>query len=146
MKLGKRRTVFRSRNAIKKRKYKTEIKVIDEEINRSQRYNLNFSVLVVDISHSVPRGLSKLLPGNVISFHLLQKYIRSYDHMIGPNRRRYYIVFSQTNRDGANVVKQRIQKLAGEQSWGNLTIGTAVYPEDGKTSQALLSKAISNLS
>ena len=66
--------------------------------------------------------------------------------MIGPNRRRYYIIFSQTNRDGANVVKQRIHKLAEEQNWGNLTIGTAVYPEDGKTSQALLSKAISDLS
>ncbi len=138
--------MFRSRNAIKKRKYKTEIKVIDEEINRSQRYNFNFSVLVVDISHSVPRGLSKLLPGNVVSFHLMQKYIRSYDHMIGPNRRRYYIISSQTNRDGANAVKQRIHKLAEEQNWGHLTIGTAVYPEDGKTSQALLSKAISELS
>ena len=138
--------MFRSRNSIKKRKYKTEIKVIDEEINRSQRYNFNFSVLVVDISHSVPRGLSKLLPGNVVSFHLLQKYIRSYDHMIGPNRRRYYIISSQTNRDGANAVKQRIHKLAEEHNWGNLTIGAAVYPEDGKTSQALLSKAISELS
>ncbi len=66
--------------------------------------------------------------------------------MIGPNRRRYYIVSSQTDRDGANAVKQRIHKLAKEQDWGNLTIGTAVYPEDGKTSQALLSKAISELS
>ncbi len=138
--------MFRSRNAIKKRKYKTEIKVIDEEINRSQRYDLNFSVLVVDLSHSVPRGLSKLLPGNVVSFHLLQKYIRSYDHMIGPNRRRYYIISTQKNREGANAVKQRIHKLAEEQDWGHLTIGTAVYPEDGKTSQALLSKAISELS
>ncbi len=138
--------MLRSRNSIRKRKYKTEIKVIDEEINRSQRYDLNFSVLVVDISHSVPRGLSKLLPGNVLSFHLLQKYIRSYDHMIGPNRRRYYIISSQTNRDGANAVKQRIHKLAEEQDWGDLTIGTAVYPEDGKTSQALLGKAISELS
>jgi len=138
--------MFRSRNSKKKRKYKAEIKVIDEEINRSQRYNLNFSVFAVDISHSVPRGLSKLLPGNVVSFHLMQKYIRSYDHMIGPNRRRYYIIFAQTNRDGADAVKQRIHKLAEEQNWGDLTIGTAVYPEDGKTSEALLSKAISELS
>ncbi len=66
--------------------------------------------------------------------------------MIGPNRRRYYIISSQTNREGANAVKQRIHKLAEEQNWGNLTIGAAVYPEDGKTSQALLSKAISDLS
>ncbi len=66
--------------------------------------------------------------------------------MIGPNRRRYYIIFAQTNRDGANEVKQRIHDLAEEQNWGDLTIATAVYPEDGKTSQALLSKAISDLS
>ena len=112
--------MFRSRNSIKKRKYKAEIKVIDEEINRSQRYNLNFSVFAVDISHSVPRGLSKLLPGNVVSFHLMQKYIRSYDHMIGSNRRRYYIIFSQTNRDGANAVMQRIHNLAEEQNWGGV--------------------------
>ncbi len=138
--------MFWSRNTIKKRKYKSEIKVIDVEINRSQRYNLSFSILVVDMSHSVPRGLSKLLPGNVLSFHLLQKYIRSYDNIIGPHRRRYYIVSSQTYRIGASTVKQRIYDLAEEHKWGNLSIGMAVYPEDGKTSQALLNKAISELS
>ena len=138
--------MFWSRNKIKKRQYKAEIKVIDEEINRSQRYDLNFSILVVDMSHSVPRGLSKLLPGNVLSFHLLQKYVRSYDNIIGPHRRRYYIVSSQTDRKGASAVKQRIHKLAEKHKWGGLSIGMAVYPEDGKTSQALLSKAISELS
>ncbi len=138
--------MFRFGNSIKKRKYKSEIKVIDEEINRSQRYKLNFSVFAVDISHSVPRGLSKVLPGNVLSFHLLQKYIRSYDNIIGPHLRRYHIIFSQTDRKGASAVKKRIHNLAEEQNWGDLSIGMAVYPEDGKTSQALLSKAISELS
>jgi len=138
--------MFRFGNSIKKQEYKTELKVIDEEINRSQRYNLNFSVLVVDISHSVPRGLSKLLPGKVLSFHLLQKNIRSYDNIIGPHRRRYYIVSSQTDRKGASAVKQRIYNLAEEHNWGDLSIGMAIYPEDGKTSQALLNKALSDLS
>jgi len=138
--------MFRFGNLIKKQEYKTELKVIDEEINRSQRYDLNFSILVVDISHSVPRGLSKLLPGKVLSFHLLQKNIRSYDNIIGPHRRRYYIVSSQTDRKGASAVKQRIYNLAEEHNWGDLSIGMAIYPEDGKTSQALLNKALSDLS
>jgi hypothetical protein len=138
--------MFRFGNSLKKRHFKSEIKVIDEEINRSQRFDLNFSLLVVDISHSVPRGLSKLLPGNVLSFHLLQKYIRSYDNIIGPHRRRYYIVSSQTDRKGASAVMQRIYDLAEEHKWGDLKIGMAIYPEDGKTSQALLSKAINELS
>jgi len=138
--------MFRFGNLIKKQEYKTELKVIDEEINRSQRYDLNFSILVVDISHSVPRGLSKLLPGKVLSFHLLQKNMRSYDNIIGPHRRRYYIVSSQTDRKGASAVKQRIYNLAEEHNWGDLSIGMAIYPEDGKTSQALLNKALSDLS
>jgi hypothetical protein len=138
--------MFRFNNLIKKRQYKTELKVIDDEINRSRRYDLNFSVLVVDISHSVPRGLSKLLPGSVLSFHLLQKYVRSYDKIIGPHRRRYYIISSQTDRKGASAVKQRIYDLAEEHEWGDLSIGMAIYPEDGKTSQVLLNKAINGLS
>jgi GGDEF domain-containing protein len=138
--------MFRFNNLVKKRQYKAELKVIDEEINRSRRFDLNFSVLVVDMSHSVPRGLSKLLPGNVLSFHLLQKHVRSYDHIIGPHRRRYYIVSSQTDREGASAVKERIHKLAEEHEWGDLSIGMAVYPEDGKTSQAILNKALSELS
>jgi GGDEF domain-containing protein len=76
----------------------------------------------------------------------LQKSVRSYDNIIGPHRRRYYIISSHTDRDGANAVKQRIQKIAEEHKWGNLSIGVAVYPEDGKTSQLLLSKALSELS
>lgn len=138
--------MFRFWNAMKKQKFEAEIKIIDKEINRSQRFDINFSILVLEVSHSVPRGLSKLLPGNVVSFHLLKKYIRSYDNMIGPYRRRYYIIFSQTDKKGASAVKKRIHKLAEEYNWGNLSIGMAVYPEDGKTSKALLDKAISELS
>ena len=133
-------------NLIKKRHYKTELKVIDEEINRSRRYNLKFSVLLVDVSHSVPRGLSKLLPGRVLSFHLLQKHVRSYDNIIGPHRRRYYIVSSHTDRAGATAVKDRICSLSTEHNWGDLLIGLAVFPEDGKTAQALLNKALNGIS
>ena len=138
--------MFRFWNAIKKQRFELEIKKIDEEINRSQRYDLNFSLLVVEVSHSVPRGLSSVLPGKVVSFHLLKKFIRSYDSMFGPYRRRYYIIFSQTDREAATAVKQRIYKLAKEYNWGDLSIGIAVYPEDGKAPQALLEKAISELS
>ena len=133
-------------NLVKKRQYKTELKVIDKEINRSRRHNLKFSVIVVDVSNSVPRGLSKLLPGSVLSFHVLQKHVRSYDSIIGPHRRRYYIVSAQTDREGASAVKDRIYNLAREHDWGDLRIGMAIFPEDGKTAQALLNKALSEIS
>lgn len=139
-------TMFRFWNAIKKQRFEVEIKKIDEEINRSNRFDFSFGVLVVEVSHAAPKGLSKLLPGKIISFHLMKKYIRGYDKLFGPFFRRYYIILPQSDRKGVNEVKQRIYKLAEEYNWGDVSIGTAVYDEDGKSAQALLDKAISWLS
>ncbi len=138
--------MFRLGEKRKRKKFEAEIKVIDEEINRSRRSNFNMSILVVEMSHSVPRGLSKVLPGKTISFYLLKKFIRSYDRMIGPYWRRYIIVLPQTDRNGANVVKQRIYDLAKENNWGTVSIGMAVYPEDSKEPGILIENAISRIS
>jgi hypothetical protein len=133
-------------NAIKKHRFEEEVKKIEDEISRSKRFNYSFGVFVVDISERAPRGLSRLLPGRTISFHLMRKYIRGYDKLFGPYFRRYYIILPQSDRNGVNAVKQRIYKLAEEYNWGDLSIGEAVYDEDGKSAQALLDTAISRLS
>ena len=138
--------MFRFFDAIKKQRFEEETKKINEEINRSRRHNYNFCVFVVEVSHSAPRGLSKILPGKVVSFHLFSKHIRSYDQMFGTSRRRYTIIFSQADRNGADAIEKRFYKLAAEYYWGALSIGIAVYPEDGKTAQELLEKAISEIS
>ena len=127
------------------KKFKSEIEVIDGEIDRSQRYDLNFSVLTVEVNHSIPRGLSKILPGNVVCFHLFKKHYRSYDKVIGPYWRRYYIVLPQTDKPAANIAKQRIAELAEEHKWGNVSIGMAVFPEDGQDSGTLIDQAIGEI-
>jgi hypothetical protein len=129
----------------RKKKFKSEIEVIDGEIDRSQRNDLNFSILTVEINHSIPRGLSKILPGNVVCFHLFKKHYRSYDKVIGPYYRRYFIVLPQTDRTGASIAKQRIAGLAEENNWGNVSVGMAVFPEDGKDTDTLLEKAMSEI-
>jgi len=129
--------------AIKKQRFEEEVKKIEDEISRSKRFNYSFGVFVVDISRATPKGISILMPGKTISFHLMRKYIRGYDKLFGPFFRRYYIILPQSDR---NAVKQRIYKLAEEHNWGGLSIGEAVYDEDGKSAQALLDTAISRLS
>jgi len=131
--------------AMKKQRFEEEVKKIEDEISRSKRFNYSFGVFVVDISHANPKGISALMPGKTISFHLMKKYIRGYDKLIGPFFRRYYIILPQSDRNAVNAVKQRIYKLAEEYNWGNLSIGEAVYDEDGKSAQALLDTAISRL-
>ncbi len=131
--------------AMKKQRFEQEIKKIEYEISRSKRFNYSFSVIVVDVSHAAPRGISTLMPGKTISFHLMKKYIRGYDNLFGPSFRRYYIILPQSDRNAVNALKQRIHKLAKEHNWGTLIIGEAVYDEDGKSAQALLDTAISRL-
>lgn len=138
--------MFEIWNAIKKQRFEEEVKKIEDEISRSKRFNYSFGVFVVDISHDAPKGLSTLMPGKTISFHLMRKYIRGYDKLFGPFFRRYYIILPQSDRNGVNAVKQRIYKLAEEYNWGDLSIGEAVYDEDGKSALALLDTAISRLS
>jgi hypothetical protein len=132
--------------AMKKQRFEEEVKKIEDEISRSKRFNYSFGVFVLDMSHAVPRGISALMPGKTISFHLMRKYIRGYDKLFGPLLMRYYIILPQSDKNGVNAVKQRICKLAEEHNWGDLSIGEAVYDEDGKSAQALLDTAIRRLS
>ena len=132
--------------AMKKQRFEEEVKKIEDEISRSKRFNYSFGVFVVDISHAAPKGISALMPGKTISFHLMRKYIRGYDKLFGPFFRRYYIILAQSDRNAVNAVKQRIYKLAQEHNWGDLSIGEAVFDKDGESAQALLDTAISRLS
>jgi len=129
------------KNLRKKSKYKVELTFIDEEISRSKRFNFQFAVLVVELSHSAPRGLSKLLPGKTLSFHILKKNLRLYDKVIDLSSRRYHIILPQTDRKGADAVKERILRLSQAHRWGDIMVGTAVFPEDGESSNLLLTKA-----
>jgi len=132
--------------AMKKQRFEEEVKKIEDEISRSKRFNYSFGVFVVDISHSAPKGISVLMPGKTLSFHLMRKHIRGYDKLFGPFFRRYYIILPQSDRNGINAFKQRIYRLAKEYKWEDLSIGEALYDEDGKSAQALLDTAISRLS
>ena len=128
-----------------KKKFDYELESIEEEINRSGRMDLEFCVLAVELSHLNPRGLSRILPGNVLSFHVVNKYIRSYDRMFGPYFRRYFLILPQTDRNGAHIVEKRIQELARKYNWGELSIGMAVFPRDGEKAVELLDTAVENI-
>lgn len=138
--------MFRFRNKGKKQDLALEINSINEEIGRSKRFGFNLGILVVELNNSVPRGLSKVMPGKTISFHVLEKYIRERDKVVGPFLRRYYIILPQTDKDGVSAVKKRVYRLAEEHNWGDMLVGTAVYPENGESPRALLDKAINECS
>lgn len=125
--------------------FEVEMKLIRDEINRSERFGYGFVLLVVEIDHSAPRGLSKLFPGRTLSFHILEKNLRSYDRVGETALRRYHVLLPQADEEGGQVIEARIKELARKSNFGDVTIGSACYPDDGKTPKALIEHAVSQI-
>ena len=71
-------------NTYKKMKLKRELKAVNKEISRSKRYGYHFGVLVLQVDNSIPRGLSKTLPGRPISCHVLESHLARDQSRLGP--------------------------------------------------------------
>lgn len=128
---------------LEKMKLKREVKAIEKEISRSKRYGYHFGVLVLQVDNSIPRGLSKTLPGRTISYHVLESHLRYHDCLMLSNFfRTYFIILPQTPDFGVLAVKRRLNKLAHEKSWGPIRIGSAAYPEDSDDPKELLAISI----
>jgi hypothetical protein len=127
--------------------FKEEERMINSEISRSKRFGFRFGVLTVEVSHTVPRGLSNILPGRTISFHILKKNLRSYDQVIGFDLwRRYYVILPQTDKNGIEVVKTRIYRIAEKEKWGDISVSSVFFPDDGNDSKGLLDRLSGNIS
>jgi hypothetical protein len=122
-----------------------EMRVIGEEINRSERFGYGFVLLVVELSHSAPRGLSRLFPGRTLSFHILEKNLRSYDRVGVTALRRYHVILPQTTKEEGGAIQARIKEVLRKADLGAVTIGSASYPEDGKTARSLIEYAVSQI-
>jgi len=124
-----------------------EERIVNSEISRSKRFGFRFGVLTVEVSHTVPRGLSNILPGRTISFHILRKNLRSYDQVIGFSlRRKYYVILPQTDKKGIEVVKGRIYQIAEKEKLGDISVRSVAYPDDGNDSKGLLDRLSGNVS
>ncbi|OGP96826.1 MAG: hypothetical protein A2Z39_04455 [Deltaproteobacteria bacterium RBG_19FT_COMBO_46_9] len=127
--------------------FKEEESMINSEISRSKRFGFRFGVLTVEVSHTVPRGLSNILPGRTISFHILKKNLRSYDQVIGFDLwRRYYVILPQTDKNGIEIVKARIYQIAEKEKWGDISVNSVAYPDDGNDPKGLLDRLTGNVS
>jgi len=130
-------------NRTHKFRLKKEIKAIDKEISRSKRFGFHFGVLVLQVDNSIPRGLSKTLPGRTISYHVVESHLRYCDSiMLGNFFRTYYIILPQTTKFGAKAVKGRLTRFAREKNWGPLAVGAAFFPEDSDDPRELIELAV----
>ncbi len=133
------------------------MKKLPEEVARARRYSHPLSLIMIDVdnfklyndTHGHPRGdeVLKLLAG------LLEKSVRSIDIVARYGGEEFTIILSETGRDNAIIMAERIRKAVDEYSFpcektqpgGKLTIslGVASLDVDADTASGdgLLKKA-----
>jgi len=133
---------------------------IDAEINRSRRYQRNFSVLMIDLDwfkkyndhHGHSHG-DELLKGVT---HLFLKSLRANDEVYRYGGEEFVILLPETNRQQAGIVARKLQRLvAGTPFEGEaesqpgkkvtISVGLATYPWDGNNRDELYKSADTRL-
>jgi len=128
--------------------YRRLIDVLDAEMKRSQRSGRMFSVLLLDLD-----GLKKINDrhGHLVGSRaicrlgdVLRVHCRATDTPARYGGDEFAVVLPETGPEAAQRVADRVrERLAndGEQPLISVSVGLAVYPQDGETIEALLGAA-----
>jgi diguanylate cyclase (GGDEF)-like protein len=125
----------------------------EKELHRSQRYQHNFSLVVIDIDHfkaindryGHPTGDEFL---KQLSNHM-ENSLRNMDFLVRYGGDEFTLLLPETDADAAQQIAARLQKtvrtfsfpLKEENLSVTITFGCATYPQDGETLQALMDSA-----
>ncbi len=128
--------------------YRHLVDVLDSEIKRSKRTNREFAMLFFDLD-----GLKLINDrhGHMIGSQALCRLAdvlcsscRDIDTPARFGGDEFALVLPETNTEAANLVAQRISESVANDDKGpqlSVSVGIAVYPEDGDTIESLLSQA-----
>jgi diguanylate cyclase (GGDEF)-like protein len=127
--------------------------VLELEIERAKRYNLSFSILIIDIDNF--KGFNDRL-GHLAGDELLKQYgrflfdnSRKADTVARYGGDEFIIVLSLTGKENAAHLSKRIMNKLKKHKFSvdseeislMVTIGEASFPQDGRTSEKLIRKA-----
>jgi diguanylate cyclase (GGDEF)-like protein len=124
-----------------------------DELERSKKYHLNFSVLMIDVDHfKAMNDKYGHLVGDVVLREVsktVKDGTRQVDSIGRYGGEEFVILLSETDKNGARFAAERIRQAVerlrirayDEQISGTISIGLATYPEDGEELVHLIDKA-----
>lgn len=126
---------------------------LNEEIERSQKFNYEFSLLMVDVDHfkdyndryghlvgdAILKEISKTIKENTRSIDLLGRY----------GGEEFSIVLAETDKEGAKFAAERIRssienkniRVYDEDLKVTISVGVSTYPLDGSKPLALIERS-----
>jgi DNA-binding NtrC family response regulator len=108
---------------------------LEEECNRAERYHSSFAVLRIACDAACPPTAIE---------EVLASSIRLVDAIASDGPSDYEVMLVDTPPDDLKLVVARLEAQLAERG-GKPRIGTAVYPRDGRSADALLARAIGEL-
>ena len=132
--------------------YRQLVEALETEIKRYGRVERHFVVLLLDLD-----GLKKINDeqGHLVGSRalcrladMLRLYSREMDTAARYGGDEFVLILPETDADAARLVAQRISKRLtedGEEPKISVSIGMAVYPDDGETSNEILGAADQDL-
>jgi len=124
---------------------------LEVEVKRAQRYDLNLSLIMIDLDHfkefndsyghlegdSLLRKISQILKSSLRETDFVARY----------GGEEFAVILPETNKERASIAAERIRKTINEQTVGEggvkmiRSLGVASYPEDACLRADLIKKA-----
>ena len=126
---------------------------LNEELNRSKKYGFRFSFLMVDIDDFKKcNDTHGHLVGDVILkdvSRIIKEGVREIDLVARYGGEEFSLIFPETDKNGAILAAERIRKKIEENVFKaydemlkvTISIGIAVYPEDGSDAGEIVERA-----
>jgi diguanylate cyclase (GGDEF)-like protein len=126
---------------------------LEEEIDRAKRYGGTFSILISDFDgfQAVNEKFGYIRGDKVLveTAKILTAAVRKVDLVCRYGDDSFILLLPETSQKGAQVISGRLRQAMKKIKLKNMElsflIGTATFPEDGKTKEALFQKALKSL-
>jgi two-component system cell cycle response regulator len=132
------------------------IKEVDSEIERAKRYNVNFSLILLDVDNfkEVNDSYGHLAGDFVLKSmaHLIEKNLRTIDIVGRYGGEEFIVILPQTDLENACIAGERLRKAVALETFSHndnviqltISLGIATY-QNGKNTQDLIKIADDNL-
>jgi len=124
---------------------------LEVEVKRGQRYDLNLSLIMIDLDHFKEFNDSYgHLEGDTLLrkiAQILKSSLRETDFVARYGGEEFAVILPETNKEGASIAAERVRRALSEQTFGEVgakmtvSLGVASYPDDACLRAALIRKA-----
>lgn len=124
---------------------------LEVEVKRGQRYDLNLSLIMIDLDHFKEFNDSYgHLEGDTLLrkiAQILKSSLRETDFVARYGGEEFAVILPETNKEGASIAAERVRRALSEQTFGEVgakmtvSLGVASYPDDACLRADLIRKA-----